>query len=133
MWRGIYVLRNTKLLMKIQINQTHQEIYAEILCKLFPYGVWWIYTHISCIIMYTYMYSEHLVLPTLLKGNWRKLISMNFFLRSAVKVKYRWHFNDIWLSFHPINKYWNLNFRQFFFFQCICYSQKLSLAGRKQG
>ena len=47
------------------------------------------YTHISCIIMYTYMYSEHLVLPTLLKGNWRKLISMNFFLRSAVKVKYR--------------------------------------------
>ena len=26
-------------------------------------------------------------------------------LMSGVKVIYRWHFNDIWLSLNPINKY----------------------------
>ena len=38
-----------------------------------------LYGHVG----YTYMYSEHLVLPTLLKGNWRKLISMNFFFKGV--------------------------------------------------
>ena len=55
-------------------------------------------------------------------------IEMNICWSGGVKVIYRWHFNDIWLSLYaPINKY-SLKFKlsPIFFYKCLSQPKSLS-------
>ena len=54
--------------------------------------------------------------------NLRKFKVNNIFWWGGVKAIHNWYFNDIWLSLHPINKYWlKLQFSQIFFLTVYTY------------